>query len=77
VTLDLTAEPWMTDERVAALAPHYRWRRLSNERYLIFVGENSFFSRAVVVVLKGKRSSQVVSARRLSAVDRLRDQFGL
>lgn len=77
VPLDLTAEPWVADERVAALAPHYRWRRLSNARYWIFVGENSFLSRAVVVVRRGQRSGQVVSARRLGAVDRLRDQFGI
>jgi hypothetical protein len=74
--VELTREPCMADERVAALAPHYRWRRLSNGRYLIFVGENNFLSRAVVVVDKAG-NGRVVTARRLSAIDRLRDQFGI
>jgi hypothetical protein len=75
IPVQLTEEACMVDERVAAMAPHYRWRRLSNARFVIFVGENSFLSRAVVVVAKdaGRR---VVTARRLSAIDRLRDQFG-
>jgi hypothetical protein len=76
-SVDLLAEPCAADERVAAMAPHYRWRRLANNRYLIFVGENAFLSRAVVVVARGNGDRQVRSARRLSAIDRLRDQFGL
>jgi hypothetical protein len=74
--VDLAAEPCMADERVAGLAPHYRWRRLSNARYIILVGESSFLSRAVIVVAKAGGGRRVVAVRRLSALDRLRDQFG-
>jgi hypothetical protein len=72
----LIGEPFMVDERVAAMATYYHWRRVSNARYIIFVGESSFLSRAVVVVDKTGGGRRVVAARRLSAIDRLRDQFG-
>lgn len=77
VPLDLGKEPCAADPQVAALAPYYRWRRLSNDRYLIYVGENSFLSRAIVVVNKEIHPGHVVGVRRLNAVDRLRDQFGI
>lgn len=72
----VTGEPWARDPKVAELVAHYRWRRVSNERYAIFVGDSSFFSRAVIVVTRGKSGGRIVTARRLGADDRLRDLFG-
>jgi hypothetical protein len=72
----VTGEAWARDPKVAELVAHYRWRRVSNERYFIFVGDSNFFSRAVIVVLRGSGGGQIVTARRLGADDRLRDLFG-
>jgi hypothetical protein len=82
-TLDQEATPvkvdhevWATDARVREIVPHYRWRRVSNERYQIFVGDSSFFSRTVIVVRRTPAGGHVVAVRRLGADDRLRDLFG-
>ncbi|MCC6454255.1 MAG: hypothetical protein IT328_04880 [Caldilineaceae bacterium] len=72
----VTGEPWARDPQVAELVAHYRWRRVSNERFYIFVGDSNFFSRAVIVVARGSGGGQIVTARRLGADDRLRDLFG-
>jgi hypothetical protein len=72
----VTGEPWARDPQVAELVAHYRWRRVSNDRFYIFVGDSNFFSRAVIVVARGSNGGQIVTARRLGADDRLRDLFG-
>jgi hypothetical protein len=72
----VTSEAWARDPKVAELVTHYRWRRVTNERFAIFVGDSSFFSRAVIVVKRGAGGGQIVAARRLGADDRLRDLFG-
>jgi hypothetical protein len=72
----VTGETWARDPRVAELVAHYRWRRVSNDRYYIFVGDSNFFSRAVIVVTRGAKGGEIVAARRLGADDRLRDLFG-
>ena len=74
----VTGETWARDPKVAELVAHYRWRRVSNDRYYIFVGDSNFFSRAVIVVTRGqgKSGGKIVTARRLGADDRLRDLFG-
>ncbi len=75
VPVQIKQEPWAQDEQVSELVPHYRWRRVGNARYLIFVGESSFLSRAVIVVRRGSKRSHVVLARRMGVEDRLRDLF--
>ena len=72
----VTGEGWARDPKVAELVAHYRWRRVSNDRFYIFVGDSNFFSRAVIVVTRGQGGGQIVTARRLGADDRLRDLFG-
>lgn len=72
----VTGEAWARDPQIAELAAHYRWRRVSNHRYLIFVGDSSFLSRAVIVVRRDSEIGHVVAARRLGADDRLRDFIG-
>jgi hypothetical protein len=72
----VAGETWARDPKVAELVAHYRWRRISNERFYIFVGDSNFFSRAVIVVTRGPHGGQIVTARRLGADDRLRDLFG-
>jgi hypothetical protein len=72
----VTGEAWARDPKVAELVAHYRWRRVSNDRYFIFVGDSNFFSRAVIVVTRGVGGGRIVAARRLGADDRLRDLFG-
>ncbi len=72
----VTGEAWARDAQVAELVAHYRWRRVSNDRFYIFVGDSNFFSRAVIVVARGPGGGQIVTARRLGADDRLRDLFG-
>lgn len=72
----VTGEPWALDPKVAELVSHYRWRRVSNDRFYIFVGDSNFFSRAVIVVTRGSKGGKIVTARRLGADDRLRDLFG-
>jgi hypothetical protein len=72
----VTGEVWARDAQVAELVAHYRWRRVSNDRFYIFVGDSNFFSRAVIVVARGPGGGQIVTARRLGADDRLRDLFG-
>ena len=76
VAVKLEDEPWAADARVALIAPHYRWRRVGNRRFTIFVGENNFFARAVIVVDRAIQGGRVVHVRRLGAEDRLRDLFG-
>jgi hypothetical protein len=76
VMVKLDDEPWAGDARVALIAPHYRWRRVGNRRFAIFVGENNFFARAVIVVERSSHGGRVVHVRRLGAEDRLRDLFG-
>ena len=75
VAVSLDHEPWVNEPRVVLVAPHYRWRRVSNLRFVIFVGENNFFSRAVIVVERARQGERVVHVRRLGAEDRLRDLF--
>ena len=75
VPVQITQERWAKDEQVVELVPHYRWRRVGNARFLIFVGESSFLSRAVIVVRRSGRGGHVVLARRLGVDDRLRDIF--
>ena len=72
----VTGEAWAREPQVAELVSHYRWRRMSNDRFYIFVGDSSFFSRAVIVVARGPGGGHIVTARRLGADDRLRDLFG-
>jgi hypothetical protein len=72
----VTGEAWARDPKVAELVDHYRWRRVSNERFHIFIGDSNFFSRAVIVVARGPGGGHIVTARRLGADDRLRDLFG-
>ncbi len=69
-------EAWAQDAQVREIVPHYRWRRVSNDRYQIFVGDSSFFSRTVIVVRRSNSGGHVVNVRRLGADDRLRDLFG-
>lgn len=75
VPVQITQERWAKDEQVVELVPHYRWRRVGNARFLIFVGESSFLSRAVIVVRRSGKGGHVVLARRLGVDDRLRDIF--
>jgi hypothetical protein len=76
IPVKVTGEAWALEPQVAELVAHYRWRRVSNSRYFIFVGDSNFFSRAVIVVARGQGGGRIVTARRLGADDRLRDLFG-
>ncbi len=76
IPVKVTGEAWALEPQVAELVAHYRWRRVSNARFYIFVGDSNFFSRAVIVVARGPGGGRIVTARRLGADDRLRDLFG-
>jgi hypothetical protein len=56
---------------VEALAPSYQWQRITNHRYVIYLGKNSSAAMAVVVMEKMPEGNRVVAARKLGRHDQL------
>lgn len=77
VAVERQALAWGAHEQAHALAPHYRWKRVSNRRYDIYFGEGFMMNMAVVVVDHQSEQRRVVMVRQLSALDRLRGLLGL
>lgn len=77
VAVDRQTLHWDDHAQAQTMAPHYHWKRVSNRRYDIYLGEGAMMSTAVVVVDHQPQKHRVVAARRLSALDRLRGLLGL
>jgi hypothetical protein len=71
VPVRLGDEPCVADPRVEALAPSYQWQRVTNHRYVIYLGKNSSAAMAVVVMEKMPEGNRVVAARKLGRHDQL------
>jgi hypothetical protein len=75
VVVALTGEPCVDDREVAEVAPHYKWRRLQNLRYTIYLGRGMYMSAAVVTVRNTPTGGEVISVRELDLDDLLRIKF--
>lgn len=71
--VELSAEPCATQPEVTALAPHYRWVRASNQRYLIYVGQSKLMNSALIVVDRSGPDAKVIAARKIPAIDTIRN----
>jgi hypothetical protein len=67
--INLAQEPCAADAKVAPLIRHYRWTRISNQRYLIYVGEGMLPSRMVVVVDQLKDIQTAIALRKVRLLD--------
>lgn len=65
----LVDEPCASDERVQLLAPHYRWLRLDNLRYIYYLGRDSQMQAALIVVEPTARGYVIHRAVKLGALD--------
>lgn len=68
-------EAWAKLPEVAELVTHYRWRRVTNHRFNIYVGDGVFATRIVVVTSRDKKP-RLVTLRRFGMEERLRDILG-
>jgi hypothetical protein len=75
VDVDLTQEPCIDDPAVAEVATFYRWRRIANRRYLIYLGKGIFMSAAMVTVEKTPTGGRVLDVREFDLDDLLRANF--
>lgn len=73
--VDLNSAPWATDKRVAPLIRHYNWRRSSNQRYTIYVGEGMLMGRMVIVTQGDTAAPEVHSVRKVSSLEALLGRF--
>jgi hypothetical protein len=73
--IDMAGEPCAADLEVAAMAPHYEWRRARNARYLIYEGSTKFFGGVVVVVEAKRAATNIIDVRRLSPLDMMRTRL--
>jgi hypothetical protein len=67
--VNMAAEPCATHFKVAPLIRHYRWTRIGNQRYLIYVGEGMFPTRMVVIVDKLGGEQKVAAVRKVRLLD--------
>jgi hypothetical protein len=63
------AEPWATDPRVAGLLRHYRWMRIQNNRYVVYLGEGAISHRMVITVDQYAGEQTALIVRRISRLD--------
>ncbi|MFN8490023.1 MAG: hypothetical protein U0350_20720 [Caldilineaceae bacterium] len=70
--VDLMQEPCASEPNVAVLAPHYRWVRAQNQRYIIYIGQGMLMQHALVVLDRWAKTPQVVAAHKISAMETIR-----
>lgn len=75
VAVRVEREAWAKLPEVAELVSFYRWRRVSNRRFNIYSGEAGPANRVIVVATRDK-PSRIVTVRRVSMEDRLREILG-
>jgi hypothetical protein len=69
VWADLTGEPWITDLRVAGLLRHYRWIRIQNMRYVVYLSEGAVSHRMVITLDQQASEQPSLSVRRIARFD--------
>ena len=73
--VDMFEEPCVADLEVAAMVRHYTWHRAGNTNYVIYEGQNRTMGGVVVVVDSAQGSANVVSVRRISLLENVRDRL--
>ena len=75
VDVNMSEEPCAADLEVSAMARHYRWKRASNSRYVIYEGRNPLMGGVVVVAEVRRGASNVVAVRRFSLIELVRNRL--
>jgi hypothetical protein len=64
-------ESWAADPQVAGLLRHYRWMRVQNHRYVVYVGEGAISHRVVITVDRHASEQPSLMVRRIGRLDNI------
>jgi hypothetical protein len=62
-------EAWAADPRVASLLRHYRWLRVQNNRYVVYLGEGALSHRMVITVDQHAGEQPSLTVRRIGRLE--------
>jgi hypothetical protein len=69
VRVNPIAESWAADPRVAGILRHYRWMRVQNHRYIVYLGEGAVSHRMVITLDQYASEQPSITVRRIGRLD--------